>query len=62
MNGVGVQLIAAYLGVTRARVQQIINDNHIEPVGQMWKQHMYDPQEVIRHAGAHDRRAAGKQS
>jgi hypothetical protein len=47
--------IAAYLGVTPARVRQIIAEHHIAPTGQRWKAKLYDPREVFRHAGAHHR-------
>lgn len=58
-SGVGVKLIAAYLGVTPARVRQIIATHQIKPVGTAWKAKMYDATEVIRHAGSHDRRDPG---
>jgi hypothetical protein len=51
--------IAAYLGVTPARVRQIIAAHHITPTGQRWKAKLYDPRDVFRHAGAHHR---GKRS
>ena len=45
--------LAAYLGVTPARVRQIITEHDIEHVGMSWKAKLYDPREVIRHAVAH---------
>lgn len=42
--------LAAYLGVTPARVRQIIAEHHVEPVGRRWKAKLYDPNEVLRHA------------
>lgn len=47
--------IAAYLGVTPARVRQVIAAHGIEPTGQRWKAKLYDPRAVFRHAGAHHR-------
>lgn len=47
--------IAAYLGVTPARVRQIVAKHGIEPTGMRWKAKLYDPREVFRHAGAHHR-------
>lgn len=47
--------IAAYLGVTPSRVRQIVARHGIEPTGRRWKAKLYDPREVFRHAGAHDR-------
>jgi hypothetical protein len=47
--------IAAYLGVTPARVRQVIAKNRIPPTGRRWKAKLYDPREVFRHAGAHHR-------
>lgn len=43
--------IAAYLGVTPARVRQIVAKHGIAPTGQRWKAKLYDPREVFRHAG-----------
>lgn len=52
--------IAAYLGVTPARVRQIVAQHEIQPTGTRWKAKLYDPREVFRHAGAHHRpRKAG---
>lgn len=47
--------IAAYLGVTPARIRQVIAEHGIAPTGQRWKAKLYDPREVLRHAGAHHR-------
>ena len=47
--------LAAFLGVTPARVRQIVAEHHIRPTGQRWKAKLYDPREVLRHAGPHDR-------
>lgn len=43
--------IAAYLGVTPRRVRQIVAEHDIAPTGHRWKAKLYDPREVIRHAG-----------
>src|SRR5690348_11313210 len=40
--------LAAYLGVTTARVRQIIAQHGIKPVGTRWKAKLYEPREVIR--------------
>lgn len=53
--------IAAYLGVTPARVRQIVAKHKIQPTGQRWKAKLYDPREVFRHAGAHHRRDKGRE-
>lgn len=47
--------LAAYLGVTPARIRQVIAKHGIAPTGQRWKAKLYDPREVLRHAGAHHR-------
>jgi hypothetical protein len=47
--------MAAFLGVTPARIRQIIAEHEIKPTGQRWKAKLYDPREVFRHAGAHHR-------
>lgn len=43
--------LAAYLGVTPRRIRQIVAEHSIEPTGQRWKAKLYDPREVLRHAG-----------
>jgi hypothetical protein len=45
--------LAAYLGVTPARVRQVIAQHGIQPVGRSWKAKLYDPREVIGHAASH---------
>ena len=50
--------IAAYLGVTPARVRQIVAEHSIKPTGQRWKAKLYDPREVFRHAGVRKRNGA----
>lgn len=50
--------LAAYLGVTPARVRQIIAQHEIQPVGSAWKAKLYDPNEVLRHAFSHQKRRA----
>lgn len=49
--------LAAYLGVTPARVRQLVATHNIEPVGMRWKAKLYDPRDVIRASRLH-RRAA----
>ena len=49
--------IAAYLGMTSAGVRKIVQRAEIKPVGKLGRAHLYDPREVLRHAGAYDRRA-----
>lgn len=44
--------LAAYLGVTPARVRQIVAEHGLEPVGTLWKAKLYEPREVIRLARA----------
>jgi hypothetical protein len=39
--------LAAYLGVTPARVRQIIAEHGVEPVGVRWKAKLYEPRQVI---------------
>jgi hypothetical protein len=51
--------MAAYLGLTPARVRQIIAKHQIQPTGQRWKAKLYDPCDVFRHAGAHHRGKRG---
>ena len=50
--------IAAFLGITAAGVRQIVKRHGIEAKGKRGKAHEYDPREVLRHAGPHDRRSA----
>ena len=50
--------IAAFLGITPSGVRQIIRRAQITPTGKRGKAHEYDPREVLRHAGHHDRRIA----
>jgi hypothetical protein len=51
--------LAAYLGVTPARVRQIVAKHGIEPVGMRWKAKLYPPRDVI-HAAQSARRNAGR--
>lgn len=50
--------IAAFLGMTSAGVRQIIRRNGIQHQGKRGKAHLYDVHEILRNAGAHDRRSA----
>lgn len=52
---VTVAELAAYLGVTPARIRQVVAEHGIRPKGHRWKANLYDAWEVIRHAGPHDR-------
>lgn len=58
MNGLTAAELGAFLGITAASVRQIVKRKNIEPVGKDGKANLYDPAEVIRHTGAHDRRCA----
>jgi hypothetical protein len=58
MNRLTAAELAAFLGITAAGVRQIVKRNRIEPKGKRGKAHEYDPGEVLRHAGTHDRRSA----
>lgn len=48
-------LLAAFLGVSPSRVRQVVAKHAIEPVATDWKAKLYDPRDVVRHAGCHDR-------
>jgi hypothetical protein len=50
--------IGAFLGITAAAVRQIVRRHNIPAVGKTGRAHLYDPETIIRHAGAHDRRAS----
>jgi len=50
--------LAVFLGLTAAGVRKVIERKRIEPVGKSGKAHLYDVDEVLRHAGTHDRRSA----
>lgn len=47
--------IGAFLGMSSSGVRQIVRRNNIPARGKVGKAKLYDPLEVIRHAGAHDR-------
>lgn len=49
--------LSVFLGVTAAAVRQIVRRKQIAPVGKDGKAHLYDVDEVLRHAGTRDRRA-----
>jgi hypothetical protein len=51
--------LAAFLGMTASGVRNVISRKRIPPIGKRGKANLYDSLEVIRHAGAHDRRVAG---
>ena len=48
--------LAAFLGLTPSGLRNIISRKHIAAVGKRGKANLYDPAEVLRHAGSHDRR------
>ena len=50
--------IGVFLGITAAAVRQIVKRKQIAHVGMDGRAKLYDAREVIRHAGAHDRRSA----
>lgn len=58
MNRLTAAEIGAFLGLTAASVRSIISRKEIRPVGKLGKANLYNPQDVLRHAGTHDRRSA----
>lgn len=50
--------IAVFLGITAAGVRQIVKRHEIDARGKAGKANLYDPQEVLKVAGVHDRRSA----
>jgi hypothetical protein len=50
--------LAAFLGLTAAGVRKVIERHGIAHQGKRGKAHLYDPAEVLRHAGGHDRRSS----
>jgi len=50
--------LAAFLGMSASGVRNVISRKHIAPIGKRGKANLYDSREVIRHAGARDRRLA----
>jgi DNA-binding transcriptional MerR regulator len=50
--------LAAFLGISAAGVRQIVRRGNVPPKGKRGKAHLYDPADVLRHAGVHDRRSA----
>lgn len=51
--------LAAFLGMTPSGLRNVISRKQIAAVGKRGKAKVYDPRDVIRHAGPHDRRSAG---
>lgn len=49
--------LAAFLGITAAGVRQIIRRHKIRPIAKQGRAHLYDPDTILRHATALDRRA-----
>ena len=58
MNALTATELAAFLGMTPSGVRNIISRKHVRPVDKRGKANLYDPRQVIRHAGAHDRALA----
>ena len=58
MNALTATELAAFLGMTSSGVRNIVSRKHIAPIGKRGKANLYDPRQVIRHAGAHDRALA----
>lgn len=58
MNRLTAAELGAFLGITATSVRSIVKRKGIRPVGKVGKAHLYDVAEVLRHAGAHDRRSA----
>lgn len=50
------QQIAVVLGVTESAIRQVVRRHGIRHRGKRGRAKVYDPREVIRHAGGHDRR------
>lgn len=59
MNTLTAAELAAFLGMTSSGVRNVISRKHIAPVGKRGKANLYRPSDVLRHAGARDRRLAG---
>lgn len=49
--------LGAFLGVPASTVRQIVHRAQIKPVGKQGKANVYHVEQVLRHAGTHDRRA-----
>lgn len=58
-RGLRAAEIAVFLGITAIGVRQIVRRHQIAPVGKDGHALLYDPREVIRHAGPRDRRESG---
>lgn len=50
--------IAVFLGLTAGAVRQIAHRKRVRPVGKQGRANLYNPAEILRHAGTHDRRSA----
>lgn len=50
--------LAAFLGITAAGVRKIVQRHQIKPKGRDGRAHLYDVDQVLRHAGVQDRRSA----
>ena len=51
--------LAAFLGMTPSGLRNVISRKQITAVGKRGKANLYRPSDVLRHAGARDRRLAG---
>lgn len=58
MNGLTAAELAVFLGITAGSVRRIVNQHQVQPIATRWKAKLYDPADVLRHAGTHDRRQA----
>ena len=45
--------IAALMGVTPARIRQLVARHRIEPTGQRWKAKLYDPRDFLKFRVGH---------
>jgi hypothetical protein len=51
--------LAAFLGITESGVRQAVRRHRVPSRGKRGKAKLYNPADVLRHTGAHDRRAGG---
>lgn len=47
--------IAALVGVTPARIRQLVAEHEIQPTGRRWKAKLYDPRDFMRFKVGHHR-------
>lgn len=48
--------LAAFLGISASGVRQIVRRHQVTPRAREGRAHLYDPDDVLRHAGTFDRR------